>query len=747
MPILCIENASTGGTVRKNYGTATPSQVTGHPASALTEEPQGSSWRTATDNPADCTALVRFERDRSVGTFHGTNHNLGRHGCWRTVLDDEYAIRPVWETDGVSDKGQTTAAIPTSASVTLVIRLWLLTQTSSHNTTQLRLLEVANGSGSRFELFLRQGDVATPWIIYGRVSNWGASTQTSFSSVTPNGQYLDLGVRYDNSTQLFEVLSGTTVIASTTATTAWSDNGAERLTIGCSDAGAQFTRIVWQDIQYWAEALPDATLAAYNARVLDGTEKNLSGSWHFLEGTGTSVADSTGTATMTLTGGTWSERANPAPSHSIDTTAWGPWTSRQALELKPGISAKSPIISTTPRSFTLAATIHWPADAALVDGGIVAWLGPSEANAELMLETTSSGEIRARSKRGGPVTITSTSALNDGNVHYVRAVLDGYEQGTGPTAAKSHLEFYVGAPGTAEASQGAAVECDAFATLADSRLGVGDSTATTEATVRVSDVRAYDRVILEADDSMSSDAPAWRTGAWAMVRLDGAVVDGVDTSRTYTTTGSLSYTRIRRTDAHGGLEAGEDLLAESTADPFAGYSHHLLADIGQDVTASEALIQLDDRGHAGDATDGYLELTSAYIAATIRPLSSEHSGIEISGQRRPARAAVGARTSLGGISSGEGFRAAGWAGQLKVLTNRMGHTAPSTTVAEIDTRMFRRPAARTLLVAIWLDPTVAQHRLVENVVVGYIQGESSPLATIGDVFDAFPLEIVGVNEK
>jgi hypothetical protein len=510
-----------------------------------------------------------------------------------------------------------------------------------------------------------------------------------------------------------------------TPSAAWSDNGPERVNFGATNLGVASSRVGLIDAAYWGRRLTGDEIAAYDARVLRGDETDLLASWHCQEGSGATAADQAGTADIVVTGATWSAIANPTAAWSVDRATWGPWSSRQALKLKPGTWWKSPDLGVVPRHGTLAMAIVWPADAPAVDGGILGWMGASEAGAMIRLETAAAGKVLARSLRAGDVTVTSDAALDDGELYFLRATLDGQ---TG------ELNLYVGGDGVAEVTQGTPATAGAYPGGASSYHGAGDSTETTEvAYVLTADHRAYDAVVLAAEDPMSSDSARWVRGAWSLVACNGTIQDAVDPSRVFTEGDTPAYGRIVQA-SEDSLEAGDALLYDGADDPFAGLPR-LIGDYQAtaDAEVSQVWVEMSDPGAS------YVQIGTLHAAGTLRP----PLGLESTGAVRSFTAPAVQRSGRGGaVGLGEGYYAAGHRGALKIDSGRCS-AAMLPHVRELQARLLRhRDPSR--LVALWALPRVlpAAHRLIEYLVVGICKTDA--VTASDDVFDVVTLDVEGV---
>lgn len=739
-PLIAVESAvESASTVRKDAITATPSQVAGHAATQLLNESPGATWRTATDNPDDCQALVPLDETRHVGAIQGVGHNLRRHGCWATAVGttERPAVRPVWSTDGVDDTASTGVAISDSADITICGVLRLPPQPIGLETAFARLFQIENGAaGRRAMLRIRSGAVGSPYQLDLIWDNYGTFAQSIFS-VYPAGQWLRFALVHDDSANSVKVWINGVLEDTITTLTSWSDTGDTRLRLSSSGV-ALYAAAEWASFAIYGLTLSDADAAAWTGDTMDGDEYGLVWGCNFADGSGSTATDVTGTSDLTLTGGTWLSRWSPYAAYSLDTTVWGPWSSRQGVVTATTTDIASPVISTAPRSITQAFVVTWPEDAPRPATGIGPYAGPTAATAEMSFEFLSSGLVRVRSLRGGDFTVTSTTDLRDGAPHFVRAVLDGNLK---------TLTLYIGAPGTAEASEGTPATVGAYDALASCKAGIGNG-STSQPGLTISDLRVYSRVLLEADDPLSEDAPAWRSDeVWAHVRFDGQVVDGADTSRTYSGTSGLTYRWIDRSDAHGGLERADRRRNTSTEDPFASYPHRLLARLSADVEADEVAIRMDDRGHAGDATNGYLKLASLYAAATLRP--GDTSGLLLDGRRISTHPLPVGTTQYGGRHLSEGARQPDGAKvTLQVLSDRAGHTAPTPSLHEVMARLYGHPRALLKLRAIWLEAPagLAQHRWIEYVVVGNLEGDELARQAANTVMDLFEIDIRGVAD-
>ena len=156
---------------------------------------------------------------------------------------------------------------------------------------------------------------------------------------------------------------------------------------------------------------------------------------------------------------------------------------------------------------------------------------------------------------------------------------------------------------------------------------------------------------------------------------------------------------------------------------------------------------MDDRGHSGDATDGYLKLASLHPAATLRP--GVTTGLKLDGRRFSTTPLPVAATKYGGRHLAEGVRQPDGAKvTLEVKSDRAGHTAPSPSLHEIMSRLYGHPRALLRLRAIWFEvpDDLPQHRWVENVVVGNLQDDELAREVANTVLDHFQIDIQGVSD-
>ena len=532
-PLIAVESAAgSATTVRKDAITASPNAVTGHSATQLLNESPGASWRTATDNPSDTAALLPLDETRLVGAIHGVGHNLGRHACWRTAVGttERPAVRATWSSDGVDDHGSTTESIPDTADLTVCCAVRFPPQPVGLESSAGRILTLRNAAGgNRIRLFWEAGTAGSPYTFTTRMDNFGTFTDLGTTQVA-TGDWVRLAVVYDNTAGTVTIFWNGTEIGNASVTTAWVDNGNVALYVSASQVPGGFVAAEWASIVIYNSALSDADAMAWTGDIVTGDEPDIAWASNFSDGTGSTVTDATGTANLSISGGAWVSRWSPYAAYSLDTTVWGPWCSRQGLVTTASTDLASPVISAAPRHITQAFTFVWPVDSPQTATGIGPYVGPSASTADLSWEFLTDGTLRVRSLRGGDFTVTSTTNLRDGLIHYARAVLDGDAE---------TLTLYIGSPGSAEASEGTPASVGSYDGLVSSSAGIGNG-STTQAGITISDLRTYSCVILEADDSLGEDAPAWRRDSmWAHVRFDGQIVDGVDTSRVYTGTGGL----------------------------------------------------------------------------------------------------------------------------------------------------------------------------------------------------------------
>lgn len=695
-----IESAIETGlsTVRKGHIESTPDQAAGWEALSMLDESPATAWRS-TDNARDNTrALVRLGRTRNVRTFAGVEHNLSRHAVWRLTVDDEYAVRPVWTSDGVADKGDTGVGIPTSADVTIFATLALRPLPVAGNTSTMPVLRILNGAGAiRWRVGVEPSTGGSPHRLIVYCWNFtGGSVGQIGGGALDDGHLRRVAIRYRDSDRRLELFVDGSSVGSATASAGWSDTGDERLV--CSwNGGSVYTAIRWQDVRIVGRYATDAEVAGYRGETQQGDERDLLASYHFTEGSGATVADTTGNANLTLTGGTWGERVSPSPRWTTGPReAWGQWSHRRSLDLAPGTYVTSPVLGAAARSVTISCALNISADAALVDGGALAWYGPTRAAAELLIETTGDGKIRAKSFRGGPHTVTSDAPVNDGVTRRCRAVLDG---------RNNTLDLYLAADGdAAEAAQGTqATGLDVFAAVASCKLEIGDSTAAAEATAAVADVRLCGEVRLESEDDLTRDAGVTDPELLAHARLDGSLTDQVDPSRSYASA-AVAYGEIAQT-ATRALAAGNSRRITSAGDPFVRYPHVLVAYSPSTVEATELYLEIWDP----DNPDGYISLAVALPQDALVPTFGRSYGRTRSFRRRSAR------RSADGIA----YRERGY--DADITRVELPWILTDTEADEMLARLLRQDADR--LVLLITDLEAAAHRLIDHAVVGTMTAE------------------------
>lgn len=704
-PIIGIESVMTEPAlaITKGY-TGTPDQASGYAATNLADESPATEWRSTDTDPDSSRLVVRWGRKRYLRSIAGWEHNLERHAVWRWTADDEWAMKPVVITDGAAAKIATSAAIPATANVTFFLRFRAISQAVGNNTTNAVIFSLANASGVRFRALWLAGSSGTPYRLALQVFNWSSVVTLAPSTpVYPMGQWIDLGVRYRDSDKAVELWLDGAVAATGTASAVWPNNGDEALTIGVSSTGStEWSRLEVADARYYSRYYSTAEMAEYRASGLSGSERALIGGWLMTEGAGTTAADVTGVADATITSGSWGERVRHDPRWSTGTLeAWSQWRRRPAMLIGSNVFATSPSLGNAPRSITLSGLIRIdPTHATGLQYAV--WFGPTSSDAEVSLIVTSGGALRASSQRraAGALTIDS-GVVNDGTVRRWRIVLDGIN---------AALSFYLAADGAAsESLVGTASGLDAFATLASCALGIGVSSG--GAVSLVSDVRLYREIVLEADDPLTKDV-AVTPHTLAKVPLDESVYDAVDLSRVYTVSSSPAptYEDIEQT-ASRILPAADEQRIDSAADPWARYQRLLVAHNDAAVEVVEGYLEIWDPGNG----DGYIRLAVLLPQDGFQPLR----GRGWNSERRPVlRASSRSRDGL--VFRERGYQYDALAITLpSLLTDGSAANIADTDASEVEELLARLGRYdRERLVTLIASPWVAQHRLVENAVVG-----------------------------
>lgn len=604
VPVL-IENHTIGSaaSVRNSSVTAAVSTATGYDADAAQDEVYDHPWRTSDDSPANTRALVRCGGKRSVLGAAVGRHSLSRHGTWRVTADDEYAERGALDFDGVDDTASTSTAIPSDASGDLgwYLRLWLRPQPVAHNTANIVLATLTGAGGDRIHLALTAGnDVgANPWGL--RVIVYNESTPVILdvaAAPEPDGRPYDVIVGYRDSDQRTELWVAGVSLGSVTASAVW-PGGNNALTLG-SHSGV-FSCATIQDVRILGRFPTAADVAGYRAEEVPDTYRDLLGAWHMVD-SGATESDVAGNADLTITGATRVERVNPSPRWSTGVLeAWGPWQRRQALRLTAGAYATSPVLGNSERSYTIAFTIEAPDTYAETSGGLV-WVGPSIAANEIAVALLSTGVIEVSTTRGVVAALTSTSIAGTGP-RPVRAVLDGRE---------NEMSLYMAPdPDSAEVLIGTRTGLSAFATVASAMIEIGNS-AGTSAEAKITGLRVYSEIRLEADDPHGAEAAPVDPEAMAVIPLQGTVTNAVDTSQAWTLSSpAATYVEMERGSVVGPPAADQRL--RDTAAPLAGYPKRLIATVATAVEAEEALFEFFDVDGPG-----YLEVGALFVYAGWR---------------------------------------------------------------------------------------------------------------------------------
>lgn len=711
-PLIGIESVmgESALALTKGYSGAVD-QAAGYEATYLADESPANEWRTTDTDRDSSRVLVRWGRKRYLRTVAGWEHNLGRHALWRWTADDDYAIRPALLTDGIDDYAVATGITP-SANISIFGRIRALAQPVANETVSLVLLHMGDaGVGIRVRFFWRAGNLSSPWQLNIQVDNYGVFSG-AITSIIPDGKMHDLVFRYRNSDKRWEFWWDGVMVSSGTSTTPWVSAGNERLFIGALQTPGSYARAEWQDLRLMLAYVSDADIAAYRARIQSGTEKSLGASWHFLEGTGSSVASSTGSSNLAITGGAWVTRVNRAPRWSSGVQgAWGQWRRRQALRLRPGVYVRSPVLGNAARSITISFLLRIATDDNLVNNGAVVWYGPSRTDAEVIVQLSgTAGNILVSTFRGGPIS-TSSAFVADGVLRRVRAVLDGHAR---------TISLYLAKDGeTTETLISAVGGVAAYGTLANCRLEIGDSTALAEATCYVSDVRIYSGVRLEVDDSLTQDVAPTDPEMVAQLRLSGGVNDVVDPSRVYTESSAPAptYDEISQT-ATRVLPAADERRVNSGDDPYSREQALLVTLAPAAVEAVEGYLEIWDP----DNSDGYVRLAVLLPQDAFQPLLGRGWGLDRRASRRPVR-----RTVDGLVYRERGYDTDALVLRLpSVRTDGDADDVADTDASEADellARLRRNPRER--LVTVIGSPWVAQHRLAAHTVVGVATEEQA----------------------
>ena len=729
---LGVENAVTSSTTfRKNYGTATPSEQTGYEATNLSDSHDANAWRGATADVNYTELLARFDDTYRVGLPAGLSHNLSPTSQWRLTLDPSYAIRPVWQADGTGHEGDTAETIPASTDITICMQIYIPPQDLLAETAAIPLIRLQNGgSGERLRIAVRAASSgSSPLTLNAEVRNFG-TLSTLVSAFKPSGSYARVIYRYRTSDDAHALMVNGTEVAGTAATTPTGSEGDVEMQL--AKLGASNCPCWYQDIAIYDRYLDDDEATNYKHRALNGDERGLIGSWHFLEGTGATVADSTGTTTLNLTSGTWAEMVNPNPAFSTGVLEGiGQWHRREGLRISDGTSVTSPSLGTATRDITVSGIVdcqdsHDPG----TDTEIVVF-GPSTANAEVALSLNASGQLVLTSSRGTPDTVTSTSIRGLGPVRF-RCVLES----TSNTA--SSLTLYTAA-GTADEASVGSVNVGAYDAVASCLLILGDGAAGSDnSNCILSSIRVYGAKRLAAEDDLTGMAYLTDPALLEWLVLDGEVVSEVDETRVFTTA-SLTYEDVTNPNPTRPAPGREGL-----GYPYTSGREQIEAELidftaGSDVEASECFLEVWDRKNS----DGYVELGSLVCLATVRPDVNRIDGAERTW--RPRRAL---RTVIGGVP----YLDDDW----EALVGRID--LKYLSIIDEQDKWFRRVlrARRDKIVGLVIEPSrlvgqtntpIPQHLLVDHAVFGTLAVSTTTVKEAGSRHVEMEIEVEGVRRQ
>lgn len=703
--VLGIENALDGATVRKSYLTATPSQQAGYAATQSLDEALGLPYRAAAADAKYTPVLYRLSESRQVGAFAGLAHNMTATGSWRMTIAEEggFAVRPIWTTNGTSDSATTGASITRSADLTILVRGVVLPPWPAAASFGGAPIIILRDATTEVQIGWRGEAISNPLGLFARVKHNSVIVALVFGAApfVGRGQIADLAVRYRDSDQSVSLWAGGVEIGSGTATVAYVAGGAQTLDLGI--IGATRTQFAYQNVALYDAALSDDTIAGYRHLVLDGDEKDVLAAYHFLEGTGTTVADSVGAADLTLTGGTWGEVANLGETATPVYDAVGQWVRRDALRLKEAVEVTSPAFgvgasSNAASDLTLACILRVDPSHATTTSGTgrnAVTYGASLADPEIMI-AVDDGELVVRSARGGPAEV-NLGAIDDGVVRRVRAVLYAVDSTT------STLDVYLASGDAAEALADT-FNVGPYDALATCKLFLGAPASNAHAIV--SEVRLWGSRAYEIDDNASLVDPPDLSSLTLLevLRLDGEVVSEVDPTRSYTVTGAtyepLNNPRITRPTA------GRDGLGVTRAGGTQDQIARLLDVLASDVVADEIFLELWDRKQTAGIELGAVVAWSTWRPATHRVFGAPRSH---------------ARPSLKRSTSGSAYLEAGHSSDAVSMT--LGYVDNSFSAKAETDELIGRVARRRqdLLVLLLFDPTVEQHLVADRSVVGVIE--------------------------
>ena len=627
-----LENAINANTTwRRNYGTAAASEQTGYEASKLADEHLGIVWRAATADVNYTPLLARFDDLYRVGLPAVLSHNLSPTSQWRLTLDPSYTIRPVWQADGTGDEGDTAETIPQTGDITVCWQGYIPPQDLDAESTVVAILALKNAAnGERLRVAVRTSAASFPLQLYAISGNF-ASGNALISSLKPSGTYVRWIYRYRTSDDKHSFTVNGVEVSGTASQSVAGTEGAVEMEI--SKFGSTECPAWHQDIAIYNRYLDDDEVTGYKHRVLDGGERGLIGSWHFLEGTGTTVADTTGTTTLNLTNGEWAEMVNPNPAFSTGVLEGiGQWHRREGLRISDGTAVTSPSLGTATRDITVSGIIDVQDDHDPGTDTEIVVFGPSTANAEIALSVNASGQLALTSNRGTPDTVTSTSIRGLGPIRF-RCVLES----TSNTA--SALTLYT-AVGTADEASVGSVNVGAYDAVASCLLILGDGAAGSDNSNGIlSSVRVYGAKRLAAEDDLTGMAHLTDPALLEWLVLDGEVVSEVDDTRVFTTA-SLTYEDVTNPNPTRPAPGREGLGYPYTSGRTQIEAELIDFTAGSDVEASEAFLEVWDRKNA----DGYVEAGALVCLATVRPDENRIDGAERTWRPRPAL-----RTAIGGV--------------------------------------------------------------------------------------------------
>jgi hypothetical protein len=632
---LGIENAvNSATTFRRNYTTPTPSQQTGYEATYLRDQHLGKRWRGATADVRYTPLLARFDDVYRIGALGGLGHNLSPSATWHATLGTtgvRPAVRPVLITDGIDDKGISGDTIPAVTNYTILYRGYLPAPGINSEAAGVPIFRLMNtASGNLARVSVGAANSAAPLQLFLFASHYGTPTVFNTSAVRPGGEWFDMWVRYRTSDHRVDWGINGVEIGNGTAPALTGAEGAFRVELSTLN-GTSFLPAWHQSLHIYGRRFGDAEVQAYSHSILTGSERDLVEGFNFTEGTG-NPAGVKGTTTITLTGGTWRDVANPFPAHSAGMLeAIGQWYRRQALRIGTGTVITSPSLGTATRDLTVSFTVRCDDDHITGSDTPILAIGPSAANAEALLNLID-GVIDLTSFRGTPDTVTGSSIRGLGLARG-RATLVSVD------STSSNLSLWMATGANAETLVGT-VAVGPYDAVAACLLQLGDVNAGGDNSNCIfGEVRYFGALRLEADDDLLGPCDLSDPALIECLVLDSEVVSEVDPTRVFTTA-SLTYESIDNPNVTRSAPGREGLGYPYTSGRGQIEAELLDFVANADVEVSEIFLEIWDRKNA----DGYVSLGTLCCWATFRPDENRVTGSERTWKMRKAM-----RTDVGGI--------------------------------------------------------------------------------------------------